>query len=302
MPRRTSLGHALVVAAAVHLGLWTLAAHVRAPHRPPAEQLVAVELQTEVVPPVPAELPPDPSEPRATSPTPDARLAVSTRPTRSAVGSPPSALVLRESEPAPADAWTLRVTTDRPSPTEGSRAQLEALGLGGRNQFMGRRETPEEEARAAHEQANAAAGGAMRQALHDRDVSLGLGGGGPVLSALEAAVREGPGADESRAVLVAVADASGLVLRVDVESSTDDPAFQIIAEDALKRLRGQRLRMPAGAQGLAMRVTIDSRLAAPSGGSAGLDARSLGAHFDIADLGAKPRRVVHARVLAEQVL
>jgi hypothetical protein len=51
-----------------------------------------------------------------------------------------------------------------------------------------------------------------------------------------------------------------------------------------------------------MHVHVDSVLAAPSGGGVGLDPRSAGAHFDIADLGQKPRRVIHARVLAEEVL
>jgi hypothetical protein len=51
-----------------------------------------------------------------------------------------------------------------------------------------------------------------------------------------------------------------------------------------------------------MRVDVSSRVLAPSGGGLGLDAPALGGHFDMSDVGARPRRVVHARILAEQIL
>jgi hypothetical protein len=51
-----------------------------------------------------------------------------------------------------------------------------------------------------------------------------------------------------------------------------------------------------------MRINVVSRLAMPSGGGVGLDPLKAGAHFDMSDVGAKPHRVIHARVLAEKLL
>jgi hypothetical protein len=208
--------------------------------------------------------------------------------------------VAPDSAPDTHEAWTIRVTTGPAAAT--SAAPLAALGIDGHNGFMGKRETPEDEARAAHERANAAAGAAMRGALHDRDVSLGLGGGGPVVAALEAAVRASVAPDESHATLVAVADASGVVIRVDVESATDNSSYHAVAEDLLERLRSHSVRIPAGARGLAMRIDVTSVLARPSGGSVGLDPTKAGMHFDISDIGERPKRVIHARVLQEDLL
>ena len=151
-------------------------------------------------------------------------------------------------------------------------------------------------------EANRAAGEAIRGAMHDHDVSLGLGGGGPVVSALEAAVRQSVAPDESHAVLVAIADATGTVLRVEVESATDNPAYREIAQDVLNRMRGQKVRVPEGSRGLAMHFEVASRLAMPSGGGVGLDPTKLGGHFDMGDIAAKPHRVIHARVLGEELL
>ncbi len=167
---------------------------------------------------------------------------------------------------------------------------------------MGERETPEDERRDQDERANRAAGEAMRGALHDNDVALGLGGGGPVVAALESALRESTAPDESHAVLVAIADESGNVLRIDVESASDVAAFHAVAAELLVRLQGHKVRVPQGARGLAMRIDVASALAMPSGGSVGIDPKSAGGHFDITDLGAARRRVIHARVLAEQLL
>ncbi len=107
----------------------------------------------------------------------------------------------------------------------------------------------------------------------------------------------------SHAVLVAFADSTGSVTRIDVESTSEDPAsFRAIAQDLLIRLQGQKVRVPAGSRGLSMRVDVASRVVAPSGGGIGLDAPNVGAHFDISDVGARARRVVHARILDEQIL
>jgi hypothetical protein len=307
MPGRSSLGQTLAVAALVHLAVFILAGRIPPPSPRALAPVAALDLiAIEVSQVAPTAAPPEPPDsveptPRAERPASEVPLSPATRPRTIEPQPAASALALPESGPE-TGAWTLRVTTNPTAPAPGSSAAMAALGLGGPNPFMGRRETPEDEARAAHEQANRAAGAAMRAAMHDHDVELGLGGGGPVVTALEAAVRDGMGGDEGRAVFVAVADASGAVLRVDVESASDEASFRAVADDLLRRMQGQHVRVPAGAHGLAMRVHVDSHLAVPSGGGAGLDPKQAGAHFDIADLGARPRRVIHARVLAEQVL
>jgi hypothetical protein len=51
-----------------------------------------------------------------------------------------------------------------------------------------------------------------------------------------------------------------------------------------------------------VRVNVVSSVGPPSGGGAGLDIRNNGAHFDISDVGARPRRIIHAHILAEQIL
>jgi hypothetical protein len=306
MPGGPSLGRTLVIAGVVHVALFFLAGRqrvVRAPIAPSEGQLTFITVEPS---PQPVVAPAAPTDVANTEPSPSSLTpqAVSPRRNPTAATEPvSSAVVAPESNGAAPSTWTLRVAPGAPgaSPT-GAPSALAALALDGTNHFMGRRETPEEEARAAHEQANRAAGEAMRGALHDSDVALGLGGGGPVGSALESAVRESTAPDESHAVLIAIADATGTVLRVEVESSSDNAAYRDVAEAVFNRLRGQKVRVPQGSHGLAMRFDVASRLAMPSGGGVGIDPRSMGGHFDMSDLGAKPRRVIHARVLGEELL
>jgi hypothetical protein len=303
MPGRLSFGQTLVVAALLHGGLFVLGDHVHAAARRPESPmtLVAVEVTSEPTaePPPPEPLPESPAVPpsEASPALPSTAIA---RRTATEVTPASSAVALPESAAPLPGGWTIRVTqgpggSATPSP-------LAPLSVDPQNRFMGRRETEEDAQRAAVAQANRAAGEAMRSALHDHDAELGLGGGGPVVTALEASVRDSTAPDESRAVLVAIADESGNVLRVDVESTSDAAAFQAVAEDVLKRLRGQRLRVPAGSHGLAMRIDVASRMANPSGGGVGLDPLKAGAHFDLADMGSRPHRVIHARVINEEIL
>lgn len=296
----------LVLASVVHVG--TLVAVGRrgaqggaAAATDPVMALVAIES------------PLDPEPERATTPVearddaparvaPSAQTRTSSaRPSAVAAGASSGTLITEGPASPEPGAWTLRVVS---GPAGGSAAEagLARLGLEGQNRFMGARETPEAAERAAQQRANREAGEAMRGVLHAHDVALGLGGGGPVVSAIEGALRESLAPDESRGVFVAFADASGAVTRVEVESASDSPAFQTVAADVLHRLRGQKVRVPSGASGLAMRIQVNSSVSLPSGGGPGLDLASAGAHFDVSDLGARPRRVIHARVLAEQLL
>jgi hypothetical protein len=305
MPGASSLGHTLVVAGAVHVAVAVFVTVYRPPPRTvdtgePPQKLIWVESTPDLAPSPEAIAPSPESVGENTAPRDPTRIG---RVVPSTVG---SAVALPESAPALPGGWTLHVTTD-PGAAAVPSSRLAALALDGKNHFLGERsaasEADEDPERAARREGNRQAGEAMRAALHEHDIALGLGGGGPVVTALEAAALASTAPLDSRAIVIAVADASGSVTHVDIESASADPAsFHAIAEDALARLRGQAVRVPAGAQGLSMRIEVVSRIAAPSGGGVGLDPKSAGAHFDLSDIGSRQRRVIHAHVIAEQIL
>ena len=306
MPRTISLGRTLVLAGVAHAALALLvgrrtALGMEATHEREPTKLLWIEPTTE------AAL--DPKERSTEAPGPTVRPSTASprvtpgRESTDSSGAPAgSAIVLPESAPSAPGGWTLHVTSEQ-GEADSTRRALAALALDGKNHFMGKRETPEETERIARDEGNRQAGEAMRTSLHDHDVALGLGGGGPVVKALEEAVSVSTAPNVSHAVLVAIADASGTVTEVNVESSTGDPSsFRAIAEDVLARLRNQKVRVPEGSRGLAVRVDVASSISPPSGGGVGLDGPNTHAHFDLSDVGARPRRVVHARILAEQIL
>jgi hypothetical protein len=307
MPGDSHFGQTFALAVIAHGAFYAWVSTSRPAARavepaPPALTLVPVEVEAEPPPRVDDRS----AEPRTTdAPVAPGRTTVAPRQasTRATVGVvlAPGSPVEPEPGAAPAGTWSLHVTAPA-SGEPGSPVPLAALGLDGSNHFLGVRETPAQAEAAAKERSNREAGQAMRNALHASDVALGLGGGGPVISALEAAVRESGAPEECRAVLVAVADSSGVVTRVDVESASDTSAFASVADEVLKRLRGQKVRIPAGSRGLTMRVSVASTMALPSGGGVGLDLKNVGGHFDIADVAARPKRVIHARVVAEELL
>jgi hypothetical protein len=307
MPRTISLGRTLVLAGVAHAALALLmgrrsALGMEATHEREPTKLLWIEPTTEAAlepkersneAPDPVVRPPSTASPMV---TPGSESTASS-------GAPAgSAVVLPESAPSAPGGWTLHVTSEHGG-GDSTPGALAALALDGKNHFMGKRETPEETERIAREESNRQAGEAMRTALHDHDVALGLGGGGPVVRALEEAVSVSTAPNVSHAVLVAIADASGTVTQVNVESDSGDPSsFRAIAEDLLARLRNTKVRVPQGSRGLVVRVDVASSLSRPSGGSVGLDAPNIGGHFDMSDVGSRPRRVVHARILAEQIL
>jgi hypothetical protein len=305
MPGATSLGRTLVAAGVAHAAVAVLIL-VQKPrivsHELEVQKLVWVDSTPEEAPVEPT--PPEPVGAELAKQDKDLTDPLRRDRQQPETAAVSSAVVLPESATPTPGGWTLRVTAGQAAPAA-SQAALEELALDGKNHFMGRRQapmTPEDAEKEARAEGNRQAGGAMRAALHDHDVAMGLGGGGPVVTALEAALRESTAPLESHAILVAVANAAGVVTQVDVESASDDPAsFRAVAEDVLSRLRGQNVRVPAG-HGLSMRLDVVSRVGAPSGGGVGLDPKSAGGHFDLSDIGARPKRIIHAHVLTEDVL
>jgi hypothetical protein len=310
MPGTLSLGRTLVLATLLHAGLFVIVnpASSSASQARPEEpmKLVWVEATRQVEPaPAPGveEGAASTSDPlRAAAAAPHERISPTAAPLA-------SALALPESAPSASGEWTLHITSGSGTSAP-HRPTLAELALDGKNHFLGAREEatpiPPDPDRAARDRGNRAAGEAMRAALHEKDVALGLGGGGPVVTALEEAVLAGMAPVESHAVLVAIADASGMVTRVDIESFSDDLAsFRTIADDVLRRLRDKKVRVPAASHGLSMRIDVRSGLALPSGagpGGVGFDPHHAGMNFDMSDVGTHVGRSVHARILGEQVL
>jgi hypothetical protein len=310
MPGSVSFGRTLVLATVFHAALFAIVrssrpAASRAGQSEPMKLMwVEPTLEVEPASTVPAQGADDSAREPSTTPaaTPHERSLATAAPMGSAIALP-------ESAPSTSGEWSLHITTDHGTSAR-SGLTLGDLALDGKNHFLGGREaTPESQPdpdRVARERANRAAGEAMRGAMHDQDVALGMGSGGPVVTALEDAVHAGTAPVNSHAVLVAVADASGVVTRVDVVSVSDDMAsFRAIAADVLARLREKRVRIPAAARGVSMKIEVSSGLTLPSGaGGSGLGfaPRNMALTFDPSDIGARPVQVIHARILGEDLL
>jgi hypothetical protein len=188
----------------------------------------------------------------------------------------------------------------------------------------------------------------LREPARARERELGLGPDGPVLAALSEASSLGTTDVKGRAVFVAVADATGMVIGIDVlECDGGRAGWTSAAKAAHAALAGKKLRMPSTAKGARMRIEIVSEWKMPSGHDPGTDVSVLGVpvakgegkkstsvellnplpkletvelgpgvkvtvpivqvtviavNGDPADIGARPRRVVHARLLDSQVL
>jgi hypothetical protein len=182
-------------------------------------------------------------------------------------------------------------SNDRPSealdhpfdPTVPQPLSLDAIGLGGRNVFLGAlpegvtgistTETSGTAARAAPSREATGASGAsralqdgLREALHDRDVARGLGAGGPVVTAAEASVRESDVPLNAHAILEATTDAQGEVLSVRVLGESVGRAdWEDVASRVRGALRGRKLRVPPGGGGVVVTVDVTSRWQLASG-------------------------------------
>jgi hypothetical protein len=151
---------------------------------------------------------------------------------------------------------------------------------------------------------------ALAQGLTDADVARGRGAGGPVLRSLEAAIYASNVPLNGQASFVFTIDSEGkLVSSVVGDASTDRAAWARVARQTAQSFAARKLMVPKG-KGIKLTIAVTSRLELPSGAdprSTGLDlstspfpAASLTG--DLADLGARARRMVHAHVVSEEVL
>lgn len=194
----------------------------------------------------------------------------------------------------------------------------DALGVGRRNPFLGtalvaplaaatapaldRAAVEAEAARAAARKLDAK----FREEQHEHDVALGLGSGGPILGALEEATRTSDLPENVSATFEVRTDATGSTTDVRVIDGSDD-GWREVARRTLVALRDRALKVPSRANGIAVRVRVTSRYVLPGGespDSPGLapDKKGLGLQFEFANVGARPRSVVHAHIIEEHPL
>jgi len=149
--------------------------------------------------------------------------------------------------------------------------------------------------------------GGLRAALAAHDRQLGLGSGGPVVSAARIAAQSGTA--DGNATISIKTDASGKVLSVALlDSTTSSAAWAAVARDMAAHLRSSPLRIPRNANGVIVTVRLEAKVRMPSGALPGkngvpqLDGVGVAGQFDLADIGARPARTVHATIINEQVL
>jgi hypothetical protein len=164
----------------------------------------------------------------------------------------------------------------------------------------------------------------LRSELAARDTAIGLGPDGPVVAALEDQARRGSAL--GHATFDVTVDAGGFVVALSAVSATESREdWSAIGAKSLLALKGKTLRRKGP---LSMRIEVDARIALPSGADPGLGVSVLGiplkkgdgpksaqvavggtpygpgvsGRFDVADVGAKSRRVVHAHVVGVTAL
>lgn len=203
---------------------------------------------------------------------------------------------------------------------------LSALGVDGNNPFLDR---PEPGAARAAKAARLKRrlDRSLAQGLVNRDVELGLGSSGPVLRALEAATYASAAPVNGSASFILVIDSEGkLVSGVLANASGDREAWARVARQAVQALAQRKLKVPRG-KSVQLSVEVTSHLELPSGADPDVELSFQGAplkkgggprstklditlfpfptatvYGDPADIGARPRRMVRAHVVSEELM
>jgi len=220
--------------------------------------------------------------------------------------------------PTPTSTSTATSTPTATSPLDLSPPpplSADQLGLGDRRLFLGQLpDHPAPSASLAPEGIPNVAPGAqqsMRDALRAHDHALGLDVGGPIVAVAEEVVRPSDTPVDSHAVFQITADASGNVTSVVLlDASEARGAWERVASSLAGALRSRRLTM-RGHPGAVITLDMTSRWVMPSGSkprkpfsSPHVGASGTGLTysmaFDVTDIGARPLRSVHARILGER--
>lgn len=107
--------------------------------------------------------------------------------------------------------------------------------------------------------------GGLAEALTARDVDLGLGQGGQVLSAFEARARTMDVAVEGWAVFDVGIDSSGRVSVAVTDASAGRDAWERVAHTAVADVDAKRIRIPRGSRGWRIAVRIEAKEQYPDG-------------------------------------
>lgn len=181
------------------------------------------------------------------------------------------------------------------------------LGIGEKNPFLPSSPAAlaANETKEGGERARPPAERALKDALRERDRSLGLTGDGPVLVALKDATSTSLAPANGRAIFTVRADSQGLVLGIDLDQASGGSGWDDARKRALDGLRGKKLAVPSGARGVNVRVEVVSEVSFASGQK---KATELGVRDgaivlpDESNIGTKPTRKIHARALGAEVL
>ena len=191
------------------------------------------------------------------------------------------------------------------------------LGLDGHNLFLSGPDRPDGAAPASEPEANVAPGvdRSIRDALQARDHALGLDVGGPLLAIAEELTRPSSTPVDGRAVLEVTLDEAGAVTGVRVvDAASERLSWDRLASEMATAFRSRRVALRTKGRGMVVTMEVSSRWALPSGQPAGHAVTDpyvkpgeaagtyvvAGGHFDVSDIGARPHRDVHARILHEQ--
>jgi len=189
-------------------------------------------------------------------------------------------------------------------PIPPSATQLGLGGIGPQNPFL-----PRKEEKVPTSGPDTPAARAMRGTGLARDRELGLGPEGPAVRALADATSSSIAPLKGRAVFLVHTGGDGLVSSIDVIDSEGGTGWLDAGKIALAALRGKKLNVPRGANGMNMRIEVRSDMKLPSGASSPLGGARRGDNNapellipDVSDFGSKPRRVVHSHVLSTELL
>jgi hypothetical protein len=167
----------------------------------------------------------------------------------------------------------------------------------------------------------------MRDMLTARDVSLGIGRAGPLVSAAHEAASTSSAPEVGATILEVECDSRGTV----VAARAEYRSWNDVAGAVVRRMAGKTLRVPHGARGLRARLRVVAEKALPSGshGSssfgavpddipggnqacdgngihrrcvAGMPVGGTTAEHDTSNVGSKPTRIVHVQLLGETEL
>jgi hypothetical protein len=224
-----------------------------------------------------------------------ARSATPARIETSETAAPPASAGPAESAAAPAATITVVPLTTA------------ELGIGEKNPFLPSSPAAlaANETKEGGERARPAAERALKDALRERDRSIGLTNDGPVLVALKDATSTSLAPANGRAIFTVRADAQGLVLGIDLEQASGGSGWDDARKRALEGLRGKKLPVPSGARGVNVRVEVVSDVSFASGQKS---ATELGVRDgalvlpDESNIGAKRTRKIYARTLGAEVL